>query len=404
MKKNILPFLLTIFMNMIGTKSFAYIYDIAVKNDDGLTLNYIYINDAKELDVTSGDYIDWSNIVIPKEVTYMNRTRKVTSIGYSAFSECRNLTSITIPNSINSISSAFAYCSSLEAVNISDLDAWCNITFESSNANPLSHAHHLYLNGEEITDLIIPNNLKTIKDNTFCHCKGLNSVVIPESVTSIGNYAFYDCPGLTNIFIPNSITSIGTWAFMGCTGLNSLIIPNSVTTIGSNAFGGVEYPIVISKIMDPSKISKEIFSLNTYMNATLYVPKGTLDKYRATNGWKKFVFIEEGDGEFPSSENLKCAKPVIAFKNGEIVFSCKTEGVEFISQVIAPDAKKYTKDKLSLNNSYKISVYATKEGYADSEIVIAEIPITIGKKGDLNGDDEVNVADHVKLSDIIMGK
>jgi hypothetical protein len=223
-------------------------------------------------------------------------------------------------------------------------------------------------------------------------------------VTSIGNYAFYDCPGLTNIFIPNSITSIGTWAFMGCTGLNSLIIPNSVTTIGSNAFGGVEYPIVISKIMDPSKISKEIFSLNTYMNATLYVPKGTLDKYRATNGWKKFVFIEEGDGEFPSSENLKCAKPVIAFKNGEIVFSCKTEGVEFISQVIAPDAKKYTKDKLSLNNSYKISVYATKEGYADSEIVIAEIPITIGKKGDLNGDDEVNVADHVKLSDIIMGK
>lgn len=138
------------------------------------------------------------------------------------------------------------------------------------------------------------------------------------------------------------------------------------------------------------------------MNASLYVPKGTIDKYRATNGWKKFVYIEEGDGELSSSENLKCANPVITFENGEIVFTCATEGVEFVSQVIAPDAKKYTNEKLNLTSSYKICVYTTKEDYADSDIVTMEIPITLGKKGDLNGDDEVNVADHVELSNIIL--
>ena len=88
----------------------ASAHDIAVQNGDGVTIYYNYINDSKELAVTFyGDsYLYFPNryrqsIVIPEEVTYMNRTRKVTRIGFSAFRGCSDLTSVTIPKSVTTI-------------------------------------------------------------------------------------------------------------------------------------------------------------------------------------------------------------------------------------------------------------------------------------------------------------
>ena len=94
----------------------ASAHDIEVQNADGVTIYYNYINDGTELEVTfrgSGYYSNeyQGNVAIPEEVTYMNRTRKVTSIGKNAFTLCSGLTSITIPNSLTSIgSSAFSNC------------------------------------------------------------------------------------------------------------------------------------------------------------------------------------------------------------------------------------------------------------------------------------------------------
>ena len=71
-------------------------HDIEVKNADGVTIYYNYINNGTELEVTfrgskydsySNEY--QSNVAIPEEVTYMNRTRKVTSIGSNAFYDCK---------------------------------------------------------------------------------------------------------------------------------------------------------------------------------------------------------------------------------------------------------------------------------------------------------------------------
>ena len=116
MKQVKLTFLLTVLMSMVGAKSFAH--DIEVKNADGITIYYNYINDGTELAVTfrGSSYDSYTNeyegnVVIPEEVTYMNRTRKVTSIGYSAFRGCSSLTSVTIPNSVTSFGgSAFQNC------------------------------------------------------------------------------------------------------------------------------------------------------------------------------------------------------------------------------------------------------------------------------------------------------
>ena len=184
------------------------------------TLTYIAFPNS----VTSIGAYAFSNCSGLKSVTIPN---SVTSIGDNAFKYCSGLKSVTIPNSVTTIGdNAFWDCDGLTSVHISDIAAWCNIDFEDNNSNPLYYAHHLYLNGEEVKDLIIPNSVESIGDYAFCGCDGLTSVTIPNSVTSIGGDAFSGCDGLTSVTIGNGVTSIGRHAFAFCTGLNSIVVDN----------------------------------------------------------------------------------------------------------------------------------------------------------------------------------
>ena len=165
-------------------------------------------------------------------VTFPN---SVTAIGERAFSNCSGLTSVTIGNSVTSIGEcAFSNCSGLTSVHITDLASWCKIKFGGSESNPLYIAQHLYMNGEEIKNLVIPNSVTSIGNYAFGSCS-VTSVTIPNSVISIGPHAFADCCGLTSVTIPNSVTFLGPYAFASC-GLTSVTIPNSVTAIENNAF------------------------------------------------------------------------------------------------------------------------------------------------------------------------
>ena len=181
---------------------------------------------------------DWA-FAFCSGLTSVTISNSVTSIGDNAFNRCLGLSSINIPNSVTSIGeSAFIGCTSLKSVHITDLKSWCEISFGVLDANPLIYANHLYLNGKEVENLVIPNGITEIRGSAFSGCKGLTSVTIPNSVTTIGEGAFYKCSSLTSITIPNSVTSIEGGAFEDCSALISVTIPNSVTSIGVGAFAG----------------------------------------------------------------------------------------------------------------------------------------------------------------------
>ena len=186
--------------------------------------------------VTSIGYSAFNSCTNLTSVTIGN---SVTSIGEYAFYKCTSLTSITIPNSVTSIGNeAFSDCTNLTGVYITDLAAWCKISFSSYQSNPLYYADNLYLNGDLVKNLVIPDSVTSIRYSAFYSCTNLTSITIPDSVTSIGWYAFYGCTSLTSVTIPNSVTSIGDYTFCECTSLTSVNIPNGVTSIRYSAFSG----------------------------------------------------------------------------------------------------------------------------------------------------------------------
>ena len=164
--------------------------------------------------------------------------RRVVLIENSAFLNCYELVSIEIPDSIIKIQmDAFSGCTSLTRVNyLGDVASWCNISFGSSNSNPLYYAKELYCNGECVTELTTLNCVTSIGSYAFSGCTSLTSVEIGDAVTSIGEYAFYKCTSLTSVVIGDAVTSIGNNAFYKCTSLASVEMGDSVTSIGKSAF------------------------------------------------------------------------------------------------------------------------------------------------------------------------
>ncbi|MBR5551852.1 MAG: leucine-rich repeat protein, partial [Muribaculaceae bacterium] len=226
---------------------------------------------AHKLTLNGEEIID---LIIPDGVTCINR---------SAFINCTNIKSVTIPKTVNRIEGhAFNGCTNLTDVNISDLSAWCNTYCESYYYNyilshPLfSNANaKLKLNGEEIVDLVIPNDVTSINIGAFSCISSLKSVVISDSVTKVADYAFGNCSNLSELTIGSSVTSLNIDCFNGCNSLEVINVkPTTPPTISHYNYSG-----------------DIVYSFTDY-SATVNVPMGCRDVYKQTEGWCNFSNIQ----------------------------------------------------------------------------------------------------------------
>ena len=217
------------------------------------------------------------------------------------------------------------------------------------------------------------NNSGVIGINAFNGCTGITSVICNNG-GDIGESAFKGCTGMTDAECNNNGT-IGDYAFMGCTSLMSLTIGSEVTAIGKEAFSDcISVSKIVSKAVTPPTCSELAFHKINIWGCTLIVPKGSLTAYQQADQWKEFFFVEEEEGSDiePNPED-KCATPTISYANGKLTYKCETEDAVCQSTISDTDIASYSGNEVQLCVTYTITVYATKEGYANSDTATATL-------------------------------
>ena len=250
------------------------------------------------------------------------------------FKTCTKLSTLTIGKSVTTIPSyVFSGCTGLTSIVVDE----GNTKYDSrNNCNAIIEtASNTLIFG--CKGSIIPNSVTSIGNDAFNGCIGLTSVTIPNSVTSIGDYAFKGCTALTEVDL-NSVLNLGDKAFSGCTGLKSVSMlkaksANAATFEGCTALEELVLPYewgkdfkmdlsgttqlrtlyigeniasipgetfannknlfeVYSNATTPPSFANATFGSETYTYATLYVPQGSVDAYKAAYAWSRFDDIQ----------------------------------------------------------------------------------------------------------------
>ena len=254
MRQSKLLLFFVVLLSMVGNKLFAY--DIKVKNVDGVTIYYNFINDGKELEVTNsfakGSYhgynYDYSgDLIIPEHVEYNGNLFSVTAVGFEAFVRLGALHSVSLPNSVTQIKAqAFMDCGPLTTVNIPNSVTYIGSLAFSGTAWLNNQPDGIVYAGKFAykykgempldTKLEIDEGTIGICGSAFSYCSNLVSVNIPQSVTYIDDFAFTGCTNLVSVNIPNSVTFIGFDAFRECKSLTTITIPQSDILFYPHAF------------------------------------------------------------------------------------------------------------------------------------------------------------------------
>ena len=231
---------------------------------------------------------------------------------------------------------------------------------------------------EKLTSVTIPETIESIGENSFSGCRGLTSLTIPHSVKSIGKTAFRDCDGLTTLSLPASIKNYGTDSFAACSELTSIqfeegaeiigqdicyacdkleeiLIPGSVKNIVDGAFRCCpNLKSVTSLIENPFPISEYCF-LNSNLDfnpekwttATLYVPKGCKEKYASISGWLLFKNIVEiepepttqgdvnGDGSVNGTDLVALANIILGKQSETVAADVNGDGAVNGTDIVA---------------------------------------------------------------------
>lgn len=224
-------------------KATIYTLDNMTKDHTYNGFSYTIDSFYNEITITGFDK-SATNIEIPSEIDGI----PVVEIGDSAFKDCTEITSVTIPSGITWIATeAFSGCNNLTSINIPDsvtsiiMEAFkgCSSLTSINIPNTVTYIDQgVFSNCSSLKSIILPEGITTIHSNTFSMCSKLNNITIPDSVTSIWSGAFEGCSSLKSITIPNGVTSIDGLAFEDCSSLSSINIPNGITSIQYGTFSG----------------------------------------------------------------------------------------------------------------------------------------------------------------------
>ena len=198
-------------------------YASATSSSSSTTFGYIFGTSSSYAGTTSASN-NYNTYYIPTSLTTVTITGG-SFIGAYAFQNCTMLTSITLPETLTSISDyAFYNCDGLTELTIP--------------ATVTSIASRAFYDCDSLTSMVIPDSVTSLGSYAFYSCDVLAEVTLPSSLTSISSYLFRSCVALETIEIPSTVTSIGDYAFNGCTALGEIVLPDSVTTINQYAFYG----------------------------------------------------------------------------------------------------------------------------------------------------------------------
>ncbi len=262
-------------------------------------------------------------------VSFVDIPDSVSEIGACAFSDMASLESVRLGTGIVSVAESAFYNWNVREVHVDDLAAFCNIKFATASSNPLyGGTSRLFLKGEELTELVIGEDITSIGAYAFYSCSSITSVALGENVTEIGVEAFYDCNALKNVIIgggadigarafyncyklekvtlSEGIDSIGDSAFYSCVSLEGINIPASVKTIEQLAFYNCAKLVELTLPGGVEVIGRQAF--DTFANLTLRVKVGSAAHiYAKANHvrYKLYDYIAgdvDGDGKLTNAD------------------------------------------------------------------------------------------------------
>jgi len=299
----------------------------------------------------------------------------VTYLEDNVFNGCKNLTSITIPESVKSIEDgAFYACRSLENITIPE-----GVTSIGAAA---------FQECEKLTSIAIPNSVTNISPSTFQSCTSLTSIAIPDSVTDIWDLAFYECISLKNITIPKNAKSIKMGAFSACSGLTEITIPDSMTSIGVAAFR--ECSNLESVIMEGSKppVLEEMEGITAQFTGCKFqkegtkgikVPTGTATTYKAE--WEEWAeFITDGTDD-TEDDLIVSGKGWRIDSTGKLTIESAEGMTNWVNEGRGDHKKDVISAEIEMNNANPITTigsYAFADCSQLASITIADSVESIG--------------------------
>lgn len=215
---------------------------------------------------------------IPERIAIGSQAYRVTSVADSAFAYVMTLGAVTFPPSIHHIGAgAFKDCKGLSSLTLPD-------SLESFGG------FDVFRNCEGLETVRLPKRLRTLAPCIFVHCLVLKDLVFPDSLKVLPEHSFMSCKSLTEVRIPAGVRAIERGVFWDCQKLQSVSIPASVETIADYAFG--ECPALTDVYVEWPRpiIVADIFARS---HPRIHVPHGTADLYRTAPVWKNYEIIEE---------------------------------------------------------------------------------------------------------------